>query len=171
MEVFSVGHSNLDLNAFSSTLERFGVRTVADVRRVPRSRKWPHFDTAALAASLPERGIAYVHIPGLAGWRSGRADSPNGAWRNASFRAYADHAMTEDFAMALEDLTERAAREPTAMMCAEALWWRCHRRLIADRLVANGWEVLHIGSGPRAEPHQLPEFARVLPDGVVTYPA
>jgi uncharacterized protein (DUF488 family) len=146
------------------------VRAVADVRTVPKSRRHPHFRAESLAASLPERGIEYVHMPGLGGFRRPRADSPNGAWENESFRGYADYAMTAEFADALAGLRRLAGRAPTAVMCSEAVWWRCHRRLIADRLVAGGDEVLHIGSPARADAHALSPFALVGGDGQITYP-
>ena len=129
----------------------------------------PHFDTDALARSLPERGVAYVHLPRLGGWRQASADSPNGAWRNVSFRGYADYAMGEAFADGLAQLRALAAQRRTAMMCSEALWWRCHRRLVADRLLVAGDRVCHISSGARVSVHRLPAFATVEPDGLITY--
>jgi uncharacterized protein (DUF488 family) len=119
--------------------------------------------------SLPERGLRYVHLPRLGGFRRARPDSPNGAWRNASFRGYADYTQTEEFAAGLAELRDLAASAPTAMMCAEAVYWRCHRRLVADRLVAGGDEVLHIETEKRASPHELSEFA-VVEEGRITYP-
>jgi len=171
MELWSVGHSHHALDALLALLAAHRIEILADVRTVPRSRRHPHVDGGALAETLPAHGTAYRHLPRLGGWRRPRPDSPNGAWENASFRGYADHAMTEDFAAGLAELCELARRGRTAMMCSEALWWRCHRRLIADRLVAGGHVVWHIDSGGRTSPHRLAPFAVVRADGVVTYPA
>jgi uncharacterized protein (DUF488 family) len=169
--VWTVGHSSLALDAFTALLAAHGIALVADVRTVPKSRRHPHFHTDALALTLPARGVAYLHMPRLGGWRRARPDSPNGAWRNRSFRGYADYAMGDAFADGLAQLRERAAEQRTAMMCSEALWWRCHRRLIADRLTVAGHSVWHIGSDGRLSAHRLPTFAAVGPDDYVTYPA
>ena len=170
MRIWSVGHSTHSFDAFIALLTAHGITLLADIRRVPRSRRHPHFDTDALARSLPDRGVAYVQLPRLGGWRHATADSPNGAWRNDSFRGYADYAMSAEFAEGLAELRGLAAAEPTAMSCSEALWWRCHRRLIADQLVVAGDTVCHIGSDGRASAHQLASFASVGADGRVTYP-
>lgn len=149
-------------------LRAHGIASVADVRRFPRSRRYPHFDTAALARSLPAAGVAYAHHPGLGGFRRARPDSGNRGLRNASFRGYADYMGTDEFARHLDALLTAAAA-PTAIMCAEAVPWRCHRSLIADALVARGVEVRHILGRERAEPHVLTAGAHV--DGArVTYP-
>jgi uncharacterized protein (DUF488 family) len=171
MKVWTVGHSTQPLAAFVALLVAHDIAQVADIRTVPRSRHHPHFDTDALARSLPERGVAYVHLPRLGGWRHVKTDSPNGAWRNPSFRGYADYAMGEEFANGLAQLRRIAAEQRTAMMCSEALWWRCHRRLIADRLLVAGDTVWHINSDGRVSAHQLTPFATVEPDGVITYSA
>jgi uncharacterized protein (DUF488 family) len=142
---------------------------VADIRSMPTSRRHPHFDTDALARILPERGVASVHLPSLGGWRHADADSPNGAWRNLSFRGYADYAMGEEFAAGLAQLRGIAAERRTAMMCSEALWWRCHRRLVADRLLVAGDTVCHISAAGRVSAHQLTPFANVEPNGQITY--
>ena len=170
MQVWSVGHSTHSLDELVALLAAHEIGLLADVRTVPKSRRHPHFHTDALARELPGRGIEYRHLPRLGGWRRASDDSPNGAWRNASFRGYADYALTEQFAEGLEELRRLAGARPTAMMCSEALWWRCHRRLVADRLVATGDEVLHIGSSGRTAPHALAPFAVVGPDGRMTYP-
>jgi uncharacterized protein (DUF488 family) len=167
--VWSVGHSNRSLDELVALLRAHGVERVADIRTVPKSRKHPHFHTDALAESLRELGLAYSHLPRLGGFRRPREDSPNGAWRNESFRGYADYAMTDDFAAGLAELRDLAAAAPTAMMCSEAVWWRCHRRLVADRLVVGGDTVLHIASETRAGAHELTPFAAVA-EGQVTYP-
>ena len=170
-QVWTIGHSTHLLDAFVALLVAHDIAQLADIRTVPKSRRHPHFHTDALARSLPERGVAYAHLPRLGGWRHAAADSPNGAWRNASFRGYADYAMGEEFAHGLAELRQLAAVRRTAAMCSEALWWRCHRRLVADRLVAAGDSVCHIGSDGRASAHQLTPFASFKPDGQITYPA
>ena len=171
MELWTIGHSTHALDDFVALLRRHGIALLVDVRTVPRSRRHPWFATDALVATLPERGIAYEHAAGLGGWRRTSERSPNGAWRNASFRGYADYALTGEFAAALDELAARAADQRTAIMCSEALWWRCHRRLIADRVVAGGGAVWHIGADGRVGAHELAAFARVDADGRVRYPA
>jgi uncharacterized protein (DUF488 family) len=143
---------------------------LADIRTVPKSRRQPQFDTKALAFSLPAAGIDYMHLARLGGFRRANQDSPNKGWRNPSFRGYADYALTEEFAVGLAELRRLACAKPTAMMCSEAVWWRCHRRLVSDRLVVGGDVVWHIGSTARASAHQLTPFAVVGPDGQITYP-
>jgi uncharacterized protein (DUF488 family) len=170
MKIWTVGHSTHSFDAFVALLARHGIALLADIRSVPKSRRHPHFDTDALARSLPDRGVTYVHLPRLGGWRHPAANSPNGAWRNESFRGYADYAMGDEFAKGMAQLRELAAAQPVAMMCSEALWWRCHRRLVADRLVVAGDTVCHISSDGHASAHQLTSFAVVGADGQVTYP-
>jgi len=167
-ELWTVGHSTHALDAFVTLLQAHGIETLADVRRHPGSRRHPHFSADALAASLP---LEYQHLPGLGGRRRSAPDSPNTAWENAAFRAYADYALTDEFAAAVAELRALAAAGRTAIMCSEGLWWRCHRRLVADRLVAAGDVVHHIAPDGRTSPHALPPFARVRPDGAVVYPA
>ena len=167
---YTVGHSTHELQAFAALLRGAGVDGIADVRRWPRSRRHPQFDDDALAVELPLRGIAYDHLPALGGRRRPLRGSPNDGWEQEAFRGYADHMATPAFAAGLERLEELCAVRPTAAMCAEAPWWRCHRRLVADALLARGWEVLHVMPGGRAVPHELPEFA-VVAGGLVTYPA
>ena len=168
--LFGVGHSTHPLEAFVGLLKAHEIEQVADIRKVPKSRKWPHFGSDQLAESLPQRTIDYVHLAGLGGWRRPVENSPNGAWRNASFQGYADYALTDAFAACLHELCSLAASRPTAMMCSEGSWWRCHRRLVADHLVAAGWDVVHIGPSGRATSHRLAEFAAVQADGRVVYP-
>jgi len=169
VDVWSIGHSTHAFEAFVALLAANGIEQLADVRHVPKSRRHPQFHTDALARELPPAGIAYVHLAPLGGWRTAAPDSPNGGWRNASFRGYADYTATDDFAAGLRALRELASRSRTAMMCSEALWWRCHRRLIADRLVLGGDRVLHIGSNGGLSAHELTSFARVV-DGGLVYP-
>lgn len=165
--IYDIGHSNLAADAFFARLAASGVATLADVRAFPGSRRHPHFARAALAAACAARGLAYHWLPGLGGRRRGAADSPHVAWREPGFRAYADYMDTPAFAAALAELTDLARAAPTAVLCAEALWWQCHRRLIADALLVRGWQVLHLGGG-RAERHALPAHARVA-DGRLVY--
>jgi uncharacterized protein (DUF488 family) len=171
LELWTIGHGTHCAAAFAQLLAEHDIEQVADVRTVPRSRRHPQFDGDVLARDLRARGVEYVHLPRLGGWRRTRPDSPNGGWRNASFRGYADHAMSAEFAAGLAQLRTLAAARHTAMMCSEALWWRCHRRLIADRLVAAGDTVCHIGSRGRTSAHELTSFAVLGPDGQITYPA
>jgi uncharacterized protein (DUF488 family) len=166
--IFTIGHSTRPLEDLVALLASNGVVQLGDVRTVPKSRRHPHFVREALAESLPPAGIAYRHFPGLGGLRKPRPDSSQTAWRNEGFRGYADYMQTPPFAKALDDLVQWAAR-PTAIMCAEAVWWQCHRQLIADALVARGVEVRHIVSAAPPEGHRLTDFARV--DGTrVIYP-
>jgi uncharacterized protein (DUF488 family) len=150
-------------------LAEHGIQVLVDVRRFPASRRHPQFGREALAASLAEMGIEYVHEPDLGGRRAARPGSQHTAWRVEAFRGYADHMETAEFAAALERLIRRAAGIPTVILCAEAVPWRCHRRLISDALVARGVEVLHILGPGHAEPHELDANARVLPGGRLLY--
>ena len=168
--VFTIGHSTHALEAFVALLGRHGVKRVADVRRFPGSRRNPQFAREALAGGLAADGIGYAHIEALGGRRSVAPGSPNEGWENAAFRGYADHMASAAFAAGLAELEALAAAEPTAVMCAEALWWQCHRRLVSDALVARGWAVDHIGPGGELAAHALTPFAAVDGDRV-TYPA
>lgn len=168
--VFTVGHSNLTLEAFVEKLQAHGVRGVADVRRFAGSRRLPHFNAENLAVALPAIGLDYVACPLLGGRRKGREASVNAAWRNASFRAYADYMQTEPFREGLERLMAEAAARPLAMMCAEAVPWRCHRSLIADALIVRGWTVWDVMSATKRSLHKLTPFARVR-GTEITYPA
>jgi uncharacterized protein (DUF488 family) len=160
--MWTVGHSTRSLEALVQLVRGHGVTTLADVRRFPRSRRHPQFNTDTLARELPAAGLAYVQLAGLGGFRRPRPDSPNTAWRNASFRGYADYMQTPEFARHLEHLLALAAAAPTAIMCAEAVPWRCHRSLIADALVAHGVTVHHILGPGRAQVHRLTASARVV---------
>jgi uncharacterized protein (DUF488 family) len=167
--VYTVGHSNHPAETFFGLLERNGIRALADVRAIPGSRRHPQFGRAALEAACRERRVAYHWMPGLGGRRrSALASSPHVAWEVAAFRAYADYMDTPEFTAALGELEAIAATAATAFMCAEALWWQCHRRLIADRLVAGGWSVLHVDARGGTSAHALPDFARVV-DGRIVY--
>ena len=150
-------------------LESHGVRQLVDVRTIPKSRRNPQFAQDQLAVSLEQHGIVYVHLPGLGGLRHARKDSINTGWKNASFRGYADYMQTDAFVMSLTKLIDLATT-PTAIMCAEAVPWRCHRSLIADALTARGIQVEHILSATSRKPHTYTPFARVEGESV-TYPA
>ena len=171
--VFTVGHSTRPIAELLALLAEHGVRTLVDVRRFPGSRRHPQYSRDALAASLAEAGIQYVHEPGLGGRRAARPDSPHTAWRVEAFRGYADYMETPEFQAALERLIRRAEDQAegqtVAILCAEAVPWRCHRRLISDALVARGVQVMHILSPGRAEPHELDPNARLLPGGRLLY--
>lgn len=173
--VFTIGHSTREADAFVGMLRAHGVQRLVDVRRFPGSRRYPWFNRENLEETLRGAGIDYTQVPEFGGRRGGsdaepEGGSPNTAWRNASFRAYADHAGSDAFQAALQVLIDAAGRERVALMCAEAVPWRCHRQLIADALVARGVEVLHIMGEDRADPHTLRSEARVLEDGRVIYP-
>jgi uncharacterized protein (DUF488 family) len=167
--IFTVGHSTRSAEEFAALLEAHGVEAIADVRLIPKSRRYPHFADDQLARWLPDAGIAYVPFKQLGGRRRPAKDSVNVGWRNDSFRGYADFMQTDAFHRAVNQLAELAAQRPTATMCAEAVPWRCHRSLISDALLVRGWRVLDITSETRAPAHKLTRFARV--DGLhITYP-
>jgi uncharacterized protein (DUF488 family) len=159
--VWTLGHSNHPLDKFLQILGSHNIELVIDVRRFPASRKWPHFNAAALAKSLPADGIAYAGMPEMGGRRKALPDSPHTAWRVEAFRGYADFMDTQEFSHGLEELMALAREKRAAVMCAEALPWRCHRSLIADALTVRGWQVFDIVSEKEARKHKLPEFARV----------
>jgi uncharacterized protein (DUF488 family) len=168
--VFTVGHSTLPIESFLSLLATYGIEQLADVRTVPRSRRNPQFNADALRESLRAAGIAYVPLGELGGLRKPRADSENMGWRNESFRGYADYMQTEPFGKGLERLIELAGERRTAIMCAEAVPWRCHRSLVADALAVRGIGVIEILSETSYREHALTPFARVN-GTAVTYPA
>jgi uncharacterized protein (DUF488 family) len=168
--VFTIGHSTLELEAFIARLKAFNIQRVVDVRTLPRSRHNPQFNRETLARTLRARRIGYVHIKGLGGLRHARKDSLNAGWRNASFRGYADYMQTKEFERNLQRLIRIAGQKTIALLCAEAVPFRCHRSLIADALTVRGLEVRHISSGKTARPHQLTPWIHVK-DGAITYPA
>ena len=159
--VFTVGHSTLPIERFLSLLEAYGVEQLADVRTVPRSRRNPQFNADALRESLRTAGISYLPLGELGGLRKPLPDSPNMGWRNESFRGYADYMQTEQFGNGLARLVELAAERRTAIMCAEAVPWRCHRSLVADALAVRGIGVVEILSETSYRDHALTPFARV----------
>jgi uncharacterized protein (DUF488 family) len=169
-EIFTVGHSTRPLEELLALLESAGVRELVDVRRYPGSRRHPQFDGGALAHALAAREIAYTHEPALGGFRRGRPDSPNRGWTQAGFAGYADHMASEAFASALDRTQQRGRERPLCLMCAEAQWWRCHRRLISDALLVRGWRVLHLGQGATPLVHELTSFAQLGADYALTYP-
>jgi len=170
LTILTLGHSTRTIEEFLRLLEAHQVQRLVDVRTVPRSRHNPQFNRETLPGSLRKARIRYTHLPGLGGLRHPRKDSPNTGWRNAGFRGYADYMQTPEFEANLEKLLELARKEPVAIMCAEAVRWRCHRSLIADALLVRGVEVRHISSATRAEPHRLTPWARVK-GRHITYPA
>ena len=167
--IYTVGHSTRPADEFVALLAAHAIRRLVDVRTIPRSRHNPQFNADSLQKTLQEAGIEYAHMPALGGLRRPSPQSVNFGWRNDSFRGYADYMQTESFATALDQLIALASSAPTAIMCAEAVPWRCHRSLVADALVVRGIEALEIVSTTRTTPHALTSFARV--DGVrLTYP-
>jgi uncharacterized protein (DUF488 family) len=166
--ILTIGHSTRSLKTFLALLAEYKVEAVADVRRFPASRHQPQFEQTALRTALVEYGIAYRWIVALGGRRRPRPDSPNTAWRNVSFRGYADHIASREFADGLSALIEIADRLPTSIMCAEAVWWRCHRALIADVLCVRGIKVVHILDETHAVTHPYTSPARLV-DGRLSY--
>jgi uncharacterized protein (DUF488 family) len=169
--IWTIGHSTRTADEFVAALQGHGIRLIADVRLLPGSRRYPHFDQDALAAELEKHGIGYEHFRELGGRRKRRPDSQNTAWRNDAFRGYADYMETPEFAAGVQRLLTLADTSgPTALLCAEAVWWRCHRGLVADYLKVRGFEVLHIVGAARAELHPFTAAARVV-KGTLSYAA
>lgn len=165
---WTIGHSTLTLEALAGILRAHRLEAIADVRLMPGSRRYPHFNREQLEASLRKAGIHYAHLPELGGRRKPQADSPHIAWRNEAFRGYADHMDTEEFRRGIEALMKLAIGQRTAIMCAEAVWWKCHRALIADWLKARGVQVLHVLSENKVEPHPFTSAAQII-DGRLSY--
>jgi uncharacterized protein (DUF488 family) len=167
--IWTIGHSTRKIDIFLSLLQENGIKVVADVRMFPGSKRYPQFGREALAESLSKAGIRYEHFPELGGRRKAKPDSRNTAWRNESFRGYADYMETEDFGNGIARLVDLANESgPTAIMCAEAVWWRCHRSLISDYLKARGVEVIHILDRKKTEPHPFTSAARIV-NGQLSY--
>ncbi len=166
MTVLTIGHSTRSLDELTGLLEQNRVEELWDVRTVPGSRRMPHFARAVLDVELPRHGIQYRHVKELGGLRKPRPDSHNTGWRNLSFRGYADYMETPEFEHALEELIHAQGRRRIAIMCAEAVPWRCHRSLIADALTARGVAVLHVVSETQPQPHRMTPFAAVVDGGV-----
>ena len=170
-QIWTIGHSTRVIDDFITLLDEQGIKLIADVRMLPGSKRDPQFNKEALAQSLGERGIRYEHFPELGGRRKPSADSHNKAWRNASFRGYADYMETEEFHKGIERLLDLANKVgPTAIMCAEAVWWRCHRALISDYLKVRGIEVTHIADAKKIGPHPYTSAARMV-NGKLSYSA
>lgn len=168
MKIWTVGHSTRSGEEFTQILLAHRIEVLVDVRTFPGSRRYPQFNREALAESLKEAGIEYKHEPRLGGRRKPLPDSHNSAWRNEQFRGYADHMETEEFKNGVRELLELASSMRVAVMCAEAVWWRCHRSLIADYLKAEGHEVIHIIDEKKTEEHPYTSAARVI-DGRLSY--
>lgn len=162
--IWTIGHSTRTADQFVALLQANDITGVADVRTIPRSLRHPHFGRDALAARLMREGIEYRHFPALGGLRKPKKDSPNGGWRNLSFRGYADHMQSPEFEAALDDLLLFGGTRRVAVMCAEAVWWQCHRMLISDALAARAVNVDHIVNSRDAtavQRHRLTPFARI----------
>lgn len=174
LSFFTIGHSNRSLEDFVTLLTQAQIAAIADVRKFPRSRTNPQFNQDTLPGALADFGIAYHHIAALGG-RRGKSKNvdpgTNTLWTNGSFRNYADYALSDEFTAGLMQLLDAGHRRDTAIMCSEAVWWRCHRRIIADYLIARGEAVFHIMGHDRLEPARLTPGAVVQPDGKVVYPA
>ena len=167
-QIWTIGHSVKPLEEFLELLHLNGIKTLADVRRFPGSRKYPHFGQEALAKELPENGIQYLHFPELGGRRKPLKNSRNIIWRNEAFKGYADYMATEEFQEGLSRLEAASAESPTAMMCSEVLWWRCHRSLISDLLKSNGYRVHHILSPTQVQEHPFTSAAKIV-EGKLSY--
>jgi uncharacterized protein (DUF488 family) len=172
--IFTIGHSTRTIAEFVALLRQVAVDLLVDVRSIPRSRTNPQFNADALPEALVDAGITYCHLPALGGLRhrpEGPMPSPNTFWRAAAFRNYADYAATDSFRTGLDELRALARDNCCAIMCAEAVWWRCHRRIIADYLLADGVPVAHIMGHNKIEPAKLTPGVRSLPGGTLIYPA
>jgi uncharacterized protein (DUF488 family) len=167
--IWTIGHSTRTIDQFAELLTQHAIAVLADVRLLPGSKRYPHFNQDALARSLGEHGIRYEHFRELGGRRKPRPDSTNTAWRNDAFRGYADYMESDAFRAGIDRLVAVAAETgPAALMCAEAVWWRCHRALVSDYLKARGVEVLHILAPGKAESHPFTSAARIV-DGALSY--
>ena len=166
--IYTIGHSIHPIEGFLDLLGKHRIEGLADIRLIPKSRRYPHFGLERLSGALERRGVAYRHFPGLGGRRRPRPDSINTAWRVEAFRGYADYMSTPAFQAAVESLLAFASGARTAVMCAEAVWWQCHRRLLADYLLVRGIPVLHVLSTAPPKPHELSDFARIV-DGELVY--
>lgn len=167
-EIWTIGHSTRSIEEFITMLQSFAIEKLVDVRSLPGSNKFPHFNQDRLKKTLEENGITYLYEKDLGGRRKPSPDSHNTIWKNKSFRAYADYMETQDFAVALEELESMAKQSKIAMMCAEAVWWRCHRSMIADALKAENWKVYHIMDVDKSTEHPYTKPAKVK-DGKLFY--
>lgn len=172
--VFTIGHSTRSLDELTALLREQAIDVLVDVRTIPRSRRHPQFNAEALAETMPAAGIVYRGEKALGGLRGKRKEpgpSPNGFWTNTSFRNYADYALSQPFRSALAELEALAGARRPAIMCAEVLWWRCHRRIITDYLLADGFDVVHILAPGKTEPAKLTPAAVKIGNGALHYPA
>jgi uncharacterized protein (DUF488 family) len=170
LPIFTIGHSTHSLAELVRLLRAHAIACLIDVRSAPKSRRMPHFHKEALEQSLPAQEIGYLHLKELGGFRRPARESPNTGWHSGGFQGYADYMLTHQFESALERAQAVAREQRSALMCAEALWWRCHRRLISDALTVGGWRVRHIDADGRLEEHPLTPFA-VIEGQRITYPA
>ena len=168
LKLWTIGHSTRSIDEFIKALKSFEIQTLADVRSFPGSRRYPQFNKENLRASLADAGIGYIHLPDLGGRRRAKPDSLNMAWQSKTFRGYADYMETEGFQKGIGRLLKVARTQRTAIMCAEAVWWRCHRSLISDYLKASGIEVTHIMAAGKSEPHPFTSAASIV-DGKLSY--
>ena len=168
MKIWTVGHSTRSGEEFTRILKAHEIEVLMDVRTFPGSRRYPQFNKGELEGALNKIQIRYLHEPRLGGRRTPKPDSQNTAWRNAQFRGYADHMETEDFKSGVQELLELSSEKRVAVMCAEAVWWRCHRSLIADYLKAEGHEVVHIVDEKKTEEHPFTSAANLV-DGKISY--
>ena len=168
--IYTLGHSTRTIEQFLALLKAHEIQMLVDVRTIPKSRRNPQFGQDMLAPALQQAGIGYTHLGELGGLRHAAPDSINTGWENSSFRGYADYMATDAFREGLQELKQIAESQRTAIMCAEAIWWRCHRSLIADALTVQGWQVLHIQSKKTAKAHELTPFLKIE-DGKILYPA
>ena len=167
--IYTIGHSTHSFEDFLTMLKTYEIKVLADIRGLPRSKKFPQFDKENLEELLPTNGITYIHLPGLGGRRKVNKNSRNTRWRNDSFRSYADYMETDLFKAAIKELENIAFQTTTAYMCAEALYWRCHRSMVSDYLKNRGWKVLHIMSAKKTEEHTYTSAARIVNNEVCYY--
>lgn len=166
--IYTVGHSTHPLDEFIGILQSFSISVLADVRNYPGSKRYPHFNKEILDASLLRHNIRYIHLKELGGRRKAQPDSINTRWRNAAFRGYADYMQTDEFEQSVSLLQDLAVEQPVAYMCAEAVWWSCHRSLISDYLKIRGWTVMNIMSVGKADEHPFTSAARIV-EGKLRY--
>lgn len=167
--IWTIGHSTRTFEEFADMLIAFEIEILADIRSLPGSNRFPHFNKEALETLLPQKNIGYIHLKNLGGRRRVKKDSPNTGWRKDSFRGYADYMETEDFKEAVKGLEKLATGKHTAIMCAEAVWWRCHRSLVSDYFKLNGWTVIHLLGLNKNEEHPYTQPARIV-EGKLSYP-
>ncbi|WP_447640771.1 MULTISPECIES: DUF488 domain-containing protein [Chitinophagaceae] len=166
--IYTIGHSTHSQEYFLAMLQSFDIKLLVDIRRFPGSGRFPQFDKENMQRSLPENGIQYIHLAELGGRRKLHRDSKNTRWHNTSFRAYADYMEADEFKNAIKELEKRALPQPTAYMCSESVWWRCHRSMVSDYLKAKGWTVSHIMAIGKVEEHTYTSPARIV-NGEVVY--